>query len=136
MPSPTISSPDASRPREPARAGLVLADYGPGESDEAMELERASTQGSAYRLAFRRAAFHLRAAGFAVHRIRTARLGGRLVGDAEQCEAVAWPHAVNAEVGRHADHGGIELAAAHRAGRQECRQRMRAHNGRGSAFDK
>jgi GNAT superfamily N-acetyltransferase len=69
-----------SRPAESALAGLVLADYAPEESNEAMDLERASTQGSAYRLAFRRDAFHLRAEGFATHRIRTARLDGRLVG--------------------------------------------------------
>ncbi|MBK9088796.1 MAG: GNAT family N-acetyltransferase [Holophagales bacterium] len=80
MPSPTISSPATSRPPEPALGGLVLSDYQPAENDEALELERAATQGSAYRLAFRRAAFHLRAEGFATHRIRTARLDGRLVG--------------------------------------------------------
>lgn len=80
MPSPTTSSPATSCPPEPALAGLVLSDYQPSESGEAMEIERAATQGSAYRLAFRRNAFHLRAEGFATHRIRTARLDGRLVG--------------------------------------------------------
>ena len=80
MPSPTTSSPVASLPRERALAGLVLADYAPEESEEAMELERAAEQGVSYRLAFRREAFHRRAEGFAVHRIRTARAGGRLVG--------------------------------------------------------
>jgi GNAT superfamily N-acetyltransferase len=80
MPSPTTSSPAASRPPESALAEVVLSDYQPAESDEALDLERAATQGSAYRLAFRRDAFHLRAEGFATHRIRTARLDGQLVG--------------------------------------------------------
>ncbi len=80
MPSPTTSSPATSRPPEPALAGLVLSGYEPAESDEALELERASAQGSAYRLSFRRETFHRRADGFAEHRIRTARLGGRLAG--------------------------------------------------------
>ncbi len=80
MPSPTTSSPAASRPPDPALAGLVLSDYQPGESDEALALERAATQGSAYRLVFRRETFHRRAEGFATYRIRTARLDGRLAG--------------------------------------------------------
>ncbi len=79
MPSPTTSSPGPSAPDAPS-GELVLGTYAPGESAEALELERASTQGKRYRLAFRREAFHLRAEGFARHRIVTARLGGRLVG--------------------------------------------------------
>jgi GNAT superfamily N-acetyltransferase len=78
MPSPTTSSPDASRP-DRRLAGLALDDYAPSENEEALDLERSCLQGASYRLAFRRESFHRRAQNFAVHRIVTARLAGRLV---------------------------------------------------------
>ncbi|HSB62990.1 MAG TPA: GNAT family N-acetyltransferase, partial [Thermoanaerobaculia bacterium] len=78
MLSPTTSSRDASRPDGPL-AGLALDDYSPSENEEALDLERSCLQGASYRLAFRREEFHRRAENFAVHRIATARLAGRLV---------------------------------------------------------
>ena len=80
MPLPTTSWPEASPPPDGRLAGLEIGDYHPAASDEALELEMESTQGSAYRIRFRRETFHRRAELFAVHRIRTARLNGRLAG--------------------------------------------------------
>lgn len=77
MPSPTTSSWEAS----PASAGrVVLGDYQVADSPEALALERECAQGRGLRLSFRRETFHRRAEGFAVHRLFTARAGGRLVG--------------------------------------------------------
>ena len=77
MPSPTTSSWEAS----PADArGVVLGDYQVSDSPEALALERECAQGRGLRLSFRRETFHRRAEGFAVHRLFTARAGGRLVG--------------------------------------------------------
>ncbi len=63
-------------------AGVVVGDYRPEDSPEAIELERACSQpqGSGLRLSFRREVFHARAGLFASHRLFTARLAGRLVG--------------------------------------------------------
>lgn len=80
MPSPTTSSPGSSPLGDVHLEGLTICDYQPAESEEALQMERDSPQGSAYRLSFRREAFHRRAEQFAVHRIRTARLEGRLAG--------------------------------------------------------
>lgn len=77
MPSPTTSS-SATSPAEPSP--VVLGDYRPEESDEALALERACAQGTSYRLSFRRETFHRRAENFAVHQLFTARAEGRLVG--------------------------------------------------------
>ena len=77
MPSPTTSS-SATSPAE--SSPVVLGDYRPEESDEALALERACAQGRRYRLSFRRETFHRRAENFAVHRLFTARAEGRLVG--------------------------------------------------------
>ncbi len=58
----------------------MLGDYQASDSPEALALERECAQGRGLRLSFRRETFHRRAEGFAVHRIFTARAGGRLVG--------------------------------------------------------
>ncbi len=75
MPSPTTSSSDASQ-----ADAAVLGDYQPADSPEALALERDCAQGRGLRLSFRRETFHRRAEGFPVHRLFTARAGGRLVG--------------------------------------------------------
>jgi GNAT superfamily N-acetyltransferase len=64
----------------PLERELILDEYGPGDNQEALALERICLQGRAFRLSFRRSHFHRRAENFADHRIITARLGGRLVG--------------------------------------------------------
>ena len=58
----------------------MLGDYQAADSPEALALERECAQGRGLRLSFRRETFHRRAEGFAVHRLFTARAGGRLVG--------------------------------------------------------
>ena len=62
-----------------ADASVVLGDYQVSDSPEALALERECAQGRGLRLSFRRETFHRRAEGFAVHRLFTARAGGRLV---------------------------------------------------------
>jgi ribosomal protein S18 acetylase RimI-like enzyme len=59
---------------------VELADYTAADNDEALALERASPQGGALKLSFRRPTFERRAQLFPVHRIVTARLDRRLAG--------------------------------------------------------
>ncbi|MBI6545713.1 MAG: GNAT family N-acetyltransferase [Cyanobacteria bacterium NC_groundwater_1444_Ag_S-0.65um_54_12] len=52
---------------------LVIGEYTPDQSAEALRLERLCVQGKAYRLSFNRSTFHRRAENFASYRIVTAR---------------------------------------------------------------
>ncbi len=77
---------------------MVLGDYRPSDSDEALALERLCAQGGHVRLSFHRSTFHRRAENFAEHRILTARAAGQLVG-------------VNAAAVKRASIGGRPVAA-------------------------
>lgn len=59
---------------------VVIDDYRPADSADAMAIERACPQGRTFRLSFRRPAFHRRAETFGERRIVAARAGSRLAG--------------------------------------------------------
>ncbi|MFQ6044768.1 MAG: GNAT family N-acetyltransferase [Gemmatimonadales bacterium] len=68
------------RARSSVADELAIADYRSEDNQEALELDQLCVQGNAYRLSFRRSAFHTRATNYRRWRMLTARLDRRLVG--------------------------------------------------------